>query len=136
MSQMGPLAEIHDASPEEGPPFALFGFVGVPPAHRQDETVLRHAVLAQLSRIFGPQAFDPDALYLKDWAFDPYTANELDHQPLLRHPAYADTLLMRGFWSGRLLLAGSEMAPRTGGYLEGALEAAEAVFARLSVDRA
>ena len=30
MSQRGPLAEIHDASPMQGGPYALFGFVGVP----------------------------------------------------------------------------------------------------------
>ena len=34
MSQYGPMVEIHDASPIEGGPYALFGFVGVPPDAR------------------------------------------------------------------------------------------------------
>ncbi len=28
MSRRGPMVEIHDASPSEGGPYALFGFVG------------------------------------------------------------------------------------------------------------
>jgi monoamine oxidase len=37
-------------------------------------------------------------------------------------------------WAGdRILFAGTEAAPREGGFLEGALEAAEIALARLSV---
>jgi len=35
MSHLGPLTEIHDASPHKGGPFALFGFVGAPPGVRK-----------------------------------------------------------------------------------------------------
>jgi len=125
MSQHGPLVEMHDASPSDGGPYALFGFVGVPPQARQDESLLRDAIIAQLTRIFGPQAQDPEALYLKDWAFDPQTAVAADHMPLRAHPEYGKPAALSGLWQGRLMFAGTETAPEFGGYLEGALASAQ-----------
>jgi len=56
MSRRGPLVELHDASPMNGGPYALFGFIGVGPETRQDEQALRAAIQAQLGRLFGAQA--------------------------------------------------------------------------------
>jgi monoamine oxidase len=128
MSRRGPMVEIHDASPAAGGPFALFGFIGTPPEARIDEARLRIQVRAQLVRLFGPPAADPAALFLKDWAHDPHTATAADRQPLLAHPVYGMPGALHGVWDGALRFAGSEMAPLTGGYLEGALEAAEAAL--------
>ncbi len=126
MSRFGPMVEIHDASPRdpEGPG-ALFGFVGVPPLARQDRTALEQAIVAQLTRLFGPDAAAPKALFIADWAFDAHTATSLDLQPLYAHPAYGLPSALDGLWNGRLIFAGTETAPQFGGYLEGALEAAE-----------
>ncbi len=132
MSQCGPMVEIHDASPAIGGPFALFGFIGVPPEHRRDETVLRHHILAQLGRLFGAKGAEPTALFVKDWAFDPYTAVEADHAPLRAHPTYGPPPTFGDVWGNSVLFAGTEVAPEFGGYLEGALEAAEAVLQQLA----
>jgi monoamine oxidase len=135
MSRHGPLVEIHDASPDAGGPYALFGFVGVPPAHRQDNEALQDAVIAQLTRLFGPDAAAPRQLIVKDWAHDPYTATELDQTSLAAHPDYGLPVAMQGLWDDRLLFAGTEVAAQFGGYIEGALEAAERALNALISDR-
>lgn len=124
-SRHGPMVEIHDASPSMGGPYALFGFIGVPPEGRKDVPRLRQHIIAQLVRLFGDAAAAPRQLILKDWAFDPHTATPLDHAPLYAHPTYRLPAELQGIWHGRLLFAGTEAAPQFGGYLEGALEAAE-----------
>lgn len=133
MSRFGPMVEIHDASPAEGGPYALFGFIGAPPQERTDEQVLRQHLQAQLVRLFGAEAAKPAKLYVKDWAFDSYTSTAADVKPLVAHPTYGIPHAMRGLWDNRLCFAGSEVAPQFGGYIEGALEAAENVLKTLEV---
>lgn len=128
MSRRGPLVEIHDASSANGGFPALFGFVGVPAIQRQNETWLRHEIIDQLVRLFGPEAKETKQLFLKDWAFDTFTATAIDHHPVYSHPQYGRPKTLHGLWKNRILFAGTEMAPRFGGYLEGALEAAEDTF--------
>ncbi len=133
-SRTGPMVEVHDASPADGGPYALFGFIGVPPQGRADEQVLRQHLLAQLGRLFGPQAAGPTKLYVKDWAFDPQTATPADQAPLYAHPTYGLSRAMVGLWDDTLYFGGTEVAPQFGGYIEGALEAAENVLALLKVN--
>jgi len=109
-SRHGPMVEIHDASPADAGPFALFGFLGVPPVARQDTALLHDAVLT---------------LSIKDWAFDPWTATTADHAPLTAHPAYGLPSALAEIWDNALIFSGTETAPQFGGFLEGALEAAE-----------
>jgi len=133
MSRKGPMVEIHDASPAQGGPYALFGFIGVPPQGRADEHLLLQHLRAQLSRLFGPQAAAPKQLYLKDWAYDPYTSTEADKTPLNAHPTYGLPHEMTNLWNNKLHFAGTEVAPVFGGYIEGALEAAENVVNALNL---
>ncbi len=135
MSRRGPMVEIHDASPAEGRTYALFGFIGVPPHMRADEHTLRQQVLAQLVRLFGSTAANPNALYIKDWAFDLFTSTDLDLQPLYTHPRYGLPQAMRGVWRDRIIFSGTETAAQFGGYLEGALEAAETAAALVLRER-
>ncbi|MEP3348262.1 MAG: NAD(P)/FAD-dependent oxidoreductase [Litoreibacter sp.] len=132
-SRFGPMVEIHDASPAHGGPYALFGFIGVPPDARADEQALRQHLTAQLTRLFGPQATNPTQLYVKDWAIDPYTATEADKAPLYAHPTYGLPQVLAGLWDNRLHFSGTEVAPQFGGYLEGALEAAENTLTILEI---
>lgn len=136
MSRLGPMVEIHDASPASGGPYALFGFVGVPPHARSDVRALKAEAQQQLVRLFGPQAQTPVDLMLYDWAFDPHTATSLDHQPLYAHPHYGLPHSLQNLWEGALVLAGTEVAPQFGGYLEGALEAAENALRFLELESA
>lgn len=128
MSRLGPMTEIHDASPEQGGPYGLFGFVGVPATSRQQNVeVLRPAAIAQLGRLFGPEALAPVELIIKDWAYEPETATPLDFQPQYTHPAYGLPHVLANLWEGKLMLGSTEVAANFGGYLEGALEASERV---------
>lgn len=132
MSRIGPMVEVHDASPSSGGPYALFGFIGVPPGARRDEGKLREQLIAQFGRLFGPEGGVPAKLMVKDWAFDPYTSTSADLAPLSAHPQYGLPSALTDLWQGHLIFAGSEVAPEFGGYLEGALEAAELAFVRLN----
>ncbi|MEM6940812.1 MAG: NAD(P)/FAD-dependent oxidoreductase [Pseudomonadota bacterium] len=132
MSRRGPMVEIHDASPKTGGPYALFGFIGVPPTARADEQLLRQAVQAQLVRLFGEQAAAPRQLFLKDWAFDALTATQADAAPVHSHPSYGLPSALKDLWGGHLVLAGTEVARGFGGFVEGALEAAEVAHKQLS----
>ena len=70
-------------------------------------------------------------VFVQDWAFEPQRSSSLDHAPLRHHPDYGLPPALRELCGGRLLLASTEAAPRFGGYLEGALEAAESVVKTL-----
>ncbi len=132
MSRVGPMVECHDASPLEGGPYAIFGFIGVPPDMRHDTEALRAQVRAQLVRLFGPAAQNPKRLYIKDWATDPFTATDLDQRPVLAHPDYGLPRALSGLWDNALVFGGTEVAPTFGGFLEGALEAAEQAHTALA----
>lgn len=131
-SQLGPLSEIHDASPENGAPGALFGFVGVPPTNRRGRDAdIKKSALVQLARIFGPGAETPLSIFYQDWAERVETATQSDLQPMTHHPAYGLQEELRTLWQGKLHLCSTETASDMGGYLEGALCAAEETAARL-----
>ncbi|MEP0962852.1 MAG: FAD-dependent oxidoreductase [Roseobacter sp.] len=124
-SRHGPMVEIHDASAAQGGPYALFGFLGVPPQARLDQQALQQQIMSQLVRLFGPEAREPVTLFVKDWARDPQTATKADQTPIYAYPSYGLPPSMVGHWGGQLHFSGTEVAPEFGGYLEGALEAAE-----------
>lgn len=126
MSHRGPMVEIHDASDDSGQVAALFGFVGASPAYRAGigPDQLAQQSLAQLVRMFGPQAATPLWSGVQDWAREPLTASAADQQPLAYHPMYGDPVVPTD-WTERLWLAGTERSANYGGYLEGALESAE-----------
>ncbi|WP_282607044.1 FAD-dependent oxidoreductase [Pelagibius sp. Alg239-R121] len=132
-SHIGPAMEIHDASQPDGPA-ALFGFLGVPAQERRkiDPAAVRAAAIAQFERLFGPEAAQPTAIFLKDWIDDPLTATEDDLAPLYNHPEYGLPAAAQHLWDGRLIFCATEAASSYGGYLEGALVAAEAATGKPS----
>ncbi|MCC1482273.1 flavin monoamine oxidase family protein [Roseibaca sp. Y0-43] len=123
ISHLGPLAEIHDASPVDGREGALFGFAR-PGAARAEG--FRDAAIAQLARLFGPEAAQPTRVMLKDWSTDSATATPADLVPPAGHPHYRPIAPTR-----RVIFAGTEAAPQDGGFLEGALCAADAALGAL-----
>lgn len=132
ISRRGPLAEIHDASPSSGRQGALFGFLGVPAAYRAGrEQEMVQAAIAQLAMMFGPLAAHPISVLYQDWATDDLTATGDDRAGPAQHPAYGLPPTLGNLWGGALILASTEVAPANGGFLEGALEAAETAFASL-----
>lgn len=135
ISHLGPLAEMHDASPADGSAGAIFGFFGVPAAMRARHAAgLEEAVRGQLGRLFGAAAASPRALMLQDWAGEAETAMPADHDGPAGHPAYGMPRPLNALAEHGLFFAGSEVAVREGGFLEGALEAAEAALRATGVD--
>jgi monoamine oxidase len=124
ISHLGPLAEIHDASPLDASEGALFGFA-VHGAARHP--AFKTAAIAQLARLFGADATEPLDVLIKDWSEDPETATERDLTPPREHPIYNAQAATQ-----RLIWAGSETAPMNGGYLEGALESAQIARSQLT----
>jgi monoamine oxidase len=122
-SQLGPLGEIHDASPVNGPLGALFGFFA--PMHP-----LRHAPLAQrqaavvqqLGRLFGPAALQPLAYHEMDWSREPLTSIPGDEYTPDHVPLQGPTQLRQSYWAGRLYWAGAETSTSEWGRLDGAIE--------------
>jgi len=128
ISHLGPLFEIHDASPDPDAAngAALFGFVAPGRAGKDcDETRLIEDATRQLEALFGPGLGAPTDVLFENWAKDPFTATEFDTPDLSGHPHYRRLSFADRPWTGRILFAGTETAPENGGFLEGALEAAE-----------
>lgn len=121
ISHRGPLAEIHDASPVDAKVGALFGFAQVGAARQPG---FRDAAIVQLARLFGQDAAAPDDVFVKDWSVDPATATKADLIPSSEHPNYIALPPTRS-----VIFAGTEMSSDNGGFLEGALAAAEAAHA-------
>jgi monoamine oxidase len=124
-SECGPLNEIHDGSNDGAGPYGLTGFVGLPAAQRDQQPHLTKAILAQLALIFGPLAAHPAAFFYQDWAREPLTATAYDQPPMLEHPVYHPPAGHTAIWNDSLVFAGTETSSQQGGYLEGALSAAE-----------
>ena len=127
ISHRGPLHEIHDASSEDGSLNALFGFVGVQAINRKNrQNEIKNLAVMQLARVFGEQALNSKAVYLQDWAMEPYTSTRLDQDIQRYHPANNIGKVTEQSWNNNLIWSGSEAADYSGqnnGFLEGALEA-------------
>jgi monoamine oxidase len=131
-SQRGPLSEIYDASTVDNNHSALSAFVGLNSQQRSkyNEQQLIDACLEQLYRLYGESSKETLEIIVKDWSLDPNTASNNDLTSPMQHPEYpADA--DRQCWSNKLILAGTETALQHGGYLEGALESADAAVSSL-----
>ncbi len=125
ISQRGPLAEIHDASPNSGSVFCLFGFSGLDANSRASmgRSEFIRLATAQLATLFGDKANRPRAVYFQDWSTERFTANVADRIPQTHHPQYGLNLELGSAWVGKLELISTETSFSNGGLLEGALEA-------------
>jgi monoamine oxidase len=125
ISLRGPLAEIHDASPNSASSFGLFGFSGLDAKRRARmgrSEFIRQATV-QLAALFGEKASRPKAVYFQDWSTERFTANDADRDPQTHHPQYGLNLHLGSAWDGKLEFISTETSFSNGGLLEGALEA-------------
>ncbi|HIC43205.1 MAG TPA: hypothetical protein EYO73_02595 [Sulfurimonas sp.] len=122
-SQVGPLAEIHDASTNDKA--ALFGFVQ---AQASTDNIIED-VKEQMKRLFGSNAEEIIHIYFTDWREERFSSNALDYKGLSAHPEYSLNL---SHFNNKLLFIGTETAFTDGGYLEGALTSAKEVVDKLS----
>lgn len=121
------LGEIFDASCDSH--FALGAFLALPaPLRAQWQDDLEALMLDQLMHLFGPQAAQTKTILYKDWFAEPGLSVEADALALHNHPEYGHPWLQLDHWSDRLFFSGTETAKHSGGYMEGALVAAQRVF--------
>lgn len=133
-SHVGPMVEIHDASPMAGGPYALFGFVGHPAAVRaQHADPILALAKQQLVALFGKAMAQPLQILMQDWAGSPHIATPLDWVSPRSHPTYGVPEVLADLWSGQIILGSTETGSTFGGYLEGALEAAQATALRVAL---
>ncbi|OAF19624.1 flavin monoamine oxidase family protein [Bradyrhizobium neotropicale] len=130
-SMVGPLVEIHDATTASGKA-ALFGFLGLSGEDRasQGKDAIVASCVLQLALLFGPEAAEPRATLIKDWATDPLTATNRD-RAAAGHPVADRRPWVGERWRDHIVLAGSETSAREPGYLAGAVNAAEGAAASL-----
>lgn len=131
VSQRGPLGEVHDHTPTPASEGALMGFYAGAGAYVGDAALRLPRVLAQLGRLFGDAAGAPLSVHEHAWWEDDTTSTAADRAPLFDHPRYGDPALARGWWHDTLWFAATETAAAQGGYLDGAIEAADRVVAAL-----
>ncbi|WP_395666072.1 flavin monoamine oxidase family protein [Methylocella sp.] len=119
------LYEIFDACDASGKKAALGAFVALPAELRKAFSVgLPLLAGNQIEQVFGAKV-DGGEQHFQDWAEEGFTASARDLVPPGEHPAYDNPHLRQAAWEGRLLFGGSETAASAGGYMEGALDAAE-----------
>ena len=132
VSQLGPLTEVHDASPVGGSPGVLFGFFAAQhPLRAAPLAARRAAVLAQLQQLFGELAGAPLAYHEWDWARDPLTSAPGDEQPPASVPLQGPALLRQPAWAGTLHWAGAETSASEWGRLDGAVESGRRAAAQV-----
>jgi monoamine oxidase len=119
-SRVGPMSEIHDLSGPDGEPAALFGFI--PRAlHSAD---WRDRAIAQLARLFGPEAAAPIRVDAIAWWAEPWTATT---RAAPADDARRGHPRLRAAWlDGRMRFIATEAASGSPGHLDGAVERAEA----------
>jgi monoamine oxidase len=127
------IGEIFDSCDSTSTKAALAGFLALPPELRQTFSLgLPMLMASQMVQIFGP-ALEQGEQHYQDWATEPYTCSALDRaSPRTEHSGFANPLLRRALWDGKLHLGGSETAAYGAGYLEGALDAARRIDLALS----
>lgn len=132
VSQLGPLTEIHDASPPDGLAGALFGFFAAGhPLRAAPKAMRQAAVLAQLAQVFGDDASNPAAYHEVDWTQEPLTSVPGDEQPPTQVPLQGPALLRQPHWGGALHWAGAETSASEWGRLDGAIESGRWVAGQL-----
>jgi monoamine oxidase len=139
ISQRGPLAEIHDASPlgDASHPsqnrHALFGFLATPPARRNNELAeIKRSIIQHLVRLFGEKAQNPLDILYQDWAKNPYLATGLDQQIANHHSLNSLSTIKEVGWGQRLIWSGTEAAQgHIKGYIEGAITASQNALAAI-----
>lgn len=128
------LSEVYDACATNAGTAALFGFFGLSAAMREYyRDQLEDLVIEQMAILYGEAAANPLQILIQDWSQEPFTASSDDQTAPNAHPAYGHPAFQLDHWQDKLYFCGTETAEREGGYLEGALVAAERTFSAISL---
>ncbi|QNL52217.1 FAD-dependent oxidoreductase [Olivibacter sp. SDN3] len=123
-SHVGIVAEMHDHTNFEENKFGFTGFLDGAGASYSFED-RRRFVLQHLANLLGVQALNPTAYFDKVWT-DEFV---LGDNPVIPHPHYNNghPLLQQSYMNGKLFFGVTETATQHGGYMEGAVIAAQSV---------
>jgi monoamine oxidase len=126
ISNIGPIKVTFDASPQDGSPGVILGFIGGTEARVWSPRAVEErkaACLANLVKYFGPEAANIKDFREKDWTADPFArgcpvgvmapGTLFDFGPALRAPV------------GRVHWAGTETSNWWAGYMDGAVRSGE-----------
>jgi monoamine oxidase len=132
VSNLGPIKVTFDASPKDGSPGVILGFIGGrearvwTPRSVEDR---KNACLANLVKYFGEEARNIKAFYEKDWASDPWArgcpvgvmapGTLYDFGPALREPV------------GKVHWSGTETSNYWCGYMDGAVRSGKRAAAEV-----
>lgn len=117
-SNTGVLGEIHDATTEEEG--ALFGFASA----KKEDLINEKNIIDQLAAIFGDEARNYKKIFIMNWNKEIYSATQEDLERLHTHPEYGYDFTAMGH---KVFFASTESSYENGGYIEGALAAAEKI---------
>jgi len=129
-SNAGPFVQMYDQTNTDGNGAALVGFLSGSIARVPFEE-RKKKVIAQLVRVFGDQASEyieyRDTVWSKEqFTMDSQAARVSQHQNN-GHQAYQQPL-----FGGALIIGGTETSPRSGGYMEGAVNSANKITTMLT----
>ncbi|CAJ0859445.1 monoamine oxidase [freshwater sediment metagenome] len=126
------LGEVFDACDASGEKAALGGFFALTPELRERfRQGLSMLAASQFVQLFG-KALENGELHILDWAQESFTCSQEDRACAgATHPDYGDRILAGPMWNGKLYFGGAETARAGGGYVEGALNAAQRIGTQL-----
>ncbi|TDW99008.1 flavin monoamine oxidase family protein [Dinghuibacter silviterrae] len=127
-SHAGTVVEMYDHTNYDGDRFGFTGFLNAD-TRTYTQEIRRAHVLRQLQEAFGNDVLDAVAYYDKVWD-DEYV---LSDNPAIKQPHQNNghPCFQQAYMDGRLFFSGSETSPLYGGYMEGAVIAAERTVDRI-----
>jgi len=131
-SQTGPFVQMYDQTSTKEDRFALVGFMDEDVARLPYEK-RKAKVVAQLVRVFGPEAGTP--LDYKDtfWGNEEFTMPR-NAGRLHRHKNNGHSVYTQAYMGGALYIGGTETSSHAGGYMEGAVTSAANIAKRIKDD--
>jgi monoamine oxidase len=128
-SNVGPITEFYDQSDFSDSKFALCGFMngGLAQFSRAER---EQKVKAQLHKVFGDEGSNFIAYEETLWMDEPDTALPTDRF-IHAHQNNGHAVFQQPFFGGKLFIAGTETSPQFGGYMEGAVRAADRVIKQI-----
>lgn len=129
-SNVGPIIELYDHSSIENTKYALKGFLQ---SSLSSETLeqRKNKVIRQLQKVFGDQVLHYLSYEEVIWKNEPYTHIDDDHF-IFPHQNNGHSIYQQSYLDNQLFIAGSEISPQFGGYMEGAIRSAYTIYKKLS----
>lgn len=127
-SQSRMATEVYDHSNAEGTRFALKGFLNGS-AYQYSQAERQAIIIDQLAHYFGAVA--RDFLHYEDQLWNDAHLQSGDESFLPPHHFNGHPALLAAYGNSKIFFSGTETSTAFGGYMDGAVRAAEATVARL-----